>query len=290
MIPVRWAVPHLCGLPKSKRDKRLLLMFRGFFDETNRNPADGQFLLAGWIARVDEWEKFSEAWQKCLSEKPSIKYFKTYEANNPSGQFFKIGVEGSKQKKVALAEVISHHSVRGYIATADHAILSGRPKKLRKLAGTRIYDWAFIALITTVLLDFLKRGERETIDFVFDGCKELRACIGSYEAQRAAWPPSMQKIASEVIPGDDRKLVGLQAADLLAGEHSAYLRTGVKDVSYQAIENRNIPIFDFAASPPPMLPLLLKYAQEVFERQDAVADILRELKRRGVELDDFKKF
>jgi hypothetical protein len=288
VIPVRWAVPHLCGLSKSKRDKRLLLMFRGFFDESNRNAADVKFILAGWTASVEEWEKFSGAWQNCLSQNPRIKYFKTYEANNPSGQFLKIGVEDSKQKRVALAEIISKHKVRGYIATADHAILGNRPKKLRKLAGTRIYDWAFIALITTVIIDLLERGEREKIDFVFDACKELRACIESYEKQRAVWPPSMRSVAGEAIPGDDRELAGLQAADLLAGEHSAYLRTAVKGIPYRVIENMNVPVLDVAASPPPMMPVLLRYAQDVYERAGIVVDIVRELKKKGVKLDEFK--
>jgi len=43
------------------------MMLRGFFDESNRNPKDIHFLIAGWTGRVDEWEKFTRAWDDCLS-------------------------------------------------------------------------------------------------------------------------------------------------------------------------------------------------------------------------------
>lgn len=35
-------------------------MFKAFFDEASDNTQD--FLMAGWLARFDEWEKFSNAW------------------------------------------------------------------------------------------------------------------------------------------------------------------------------------------------------------------------------------
>lgn len=291
MIPVRWAVPHLCDLPKLKRDKKVLLMFRGFFDESNRNPSDLQFVMSGWTARVEEWEKFSEDWQRCLSQKPSIKYFKSYEANSLSDEFYRFSVADAKAKQLALAKVISNHGVRGYIATAKHDILSGRPKKLRKSMGTRIYDWAFIAMVSTVLIDFLERGERsEKIDFIFDDCKELRACIESCELIMAKFPPSMQKIAGKIIPGDDRELVGLQAADLLAGEHSAYLRTGTKDIPYSELINADVPIREFPAGPPQaMIKELIQYAQGVYEREELVSVLLKSLKAKGVTLADLKK-
>src|ERR1035437_1182133 len=115
--------------------------------------------MAGWTATVDEWERFSEAWEDCRSRHPSIKYFKHYEAKHPSGEFHKLTIADGNAKILALAKVISHYDVRGYIATVKHSILSSRPEQLRKLMGTRIYDWAFIAMVSTILEDFLNRGE-----------------------------------------------------------------------------------------------------------------------------------
>src|SRR6266487_4807420 len=289
MMPVRWVIPHLCGLPQVARNKRVLLMFRGFFDESNRNPSEGLFILAGWTARVEDRERFTQDWQECLERKPSIKYFKTYEANHQTGEFYKLNDADAKEKKLALSEIISRHRVRGYIATANYTILNGKPEKLSKLMGTRIYDWAFIAIVTYVLGDHLDRGENsEKVDFVFDGCSELRACIESYEETRNnKFTPAMRLIAGEIIPGDDKKLAGLQAADILTGEHSAYLKTGTKGDCY--MEFADLPIMALQASPPQQITELLQYAQEVYRRKELVSDMLNLLKEKGVKLDDFKE-
>jgi len=265
-------------------------MFKGFFDESNRNPLDGQFIMAGWTATVEEWERFTEDWQGCLDREPSIKYFKTYEADHQADEFLRINSADAKAKKLALSKVISKHRVRGYIATANHAILDGKPEKLSKFMGTRIYDWAFMAIVTCVLGDHLDRGENsEKVDFVFDGCSELRACIESYEETRDnKFLPLMQTLAGEIIPGDDKKLAGLQSADILAGEHSAYLKTGIKGDCYAEFTNAAMPIIECPSNPPPRMAELLYYAQEVYQRRELVSDMLDFLKEKGVKLDDFK--
>jgi hypothetical protein len=265
-------------------------MFRGFFDECNRSVSDVQFVMAGWTAKVEEWESFCEAWHKCLSEKPSIRYFKTSEANRLSDEFYKMSIDASEAKRLALTTVLCNHDVRGYIATAEHTILTDRPEKLRKMMGTRIYDWAFIAMVSTVLNDFLERGERtEKIDFIFDGCTELRTCIDSYEIRREEFPPSMRNICGEAIPGDDKELAGLQAADLLAGEYSTYLRSGHKTAPHLALETAMKPICAFPARPPQQIGGLLAYAQEVYQREELVTEMLKSLKAMGVNLNDFKE-
>lgn len=265
-------------------------MFRGFFDECNRNPEDIRFIMAGWTATVEEWERFSDAWEKCRLSEPSIEYFKTYEANGLSGEFYKFSSTDRDAKVLALSHVIAAHGLRGYIALVEHSLLANRPEKLRKFMGSRTYDWAFIAIVQSVLADFLDRRQTEKIDFIFDKCGELRACIESYEQQKAEeFSPSIRDIAGEVIPGDDKELAGLQAADLLAGEHSSYLRTNTKSPAYAEIDNAHIPILAFSASPPRReIEKLLEYAQAVYQRHDLVQAMAKFLKEQGVNLDDFK--
>ena len=289
MIPVRWAIPHLCGMPKPMRDKRLLLMFRGYFDECNKNAADVRFIMSGWIGRVEQWEVFTDAWQTVLSDKPAIEYFKGSEANTLGDEFLRFSSPDRDAKKLALAEVIRNSGMQGYVVTVPHDILGEKPSQLKKWMGTRVYDWAFMALVPKVIIDLLERGERSKVDFVFDGCSELRACIESYERQRNEWPPSMRAIAGEVIPGDDKILAGLQAADFLAGEHSVYLETGNKEAAYLSLENASSPIVEFPASPSvDTIKAVLQYATEVYQRWDLVSGMLRDLKAMGVKLEDFK--
>ncbi|MGB8065605.1 MAG: hypothetical protein WCF26_27215 [Candidatus Sulfotelmatobacter sp.] len=154
-----------------------------------------------------------------------------------------------------------------------------------------MYDWAFMAMVCNVLLDFLDRDCRtEKIDFIFDKCSELRACIEGYELERdTKFPPSMRRICGEAIPGDDKCLAGLQAADLLAGEHSVYLRTNMKAAPYAEIENARIPVLAFSGQPPrEAIELTMQYAQEVAQRHNLVQAMLKVCKENGVNLDDFK--
>jgi hypothetical protein len=251
-------------------------MLKGFFDESNRNPSEVQFIMAGWIATIEEWENFSEAWQECLSQSPKVEFFKSSDAKCDA-------------KRLSLARLIADHRMRGYVFTAKRELLATKPKQfslLKGRVGMRIYDWAFIKTITAVVIDFLERGEREKIDFVFDECKELGACIDSYEEQRKQWPPSMQHVAAVIGPGNDEDLVGLQAADLLAGEHSDYLRTATRSAAYA--ELTKTPILVSAASPPLQLEMFLQYAKDVQARAELVHGMIKILKQNGVNLDDFK--
>jgi hypothetical protein len=153
--------------------------------------------------------------------------------------------------------------------------------------GTRIYDWAFIAMICGVLGDRVELGHTfEKVDFTFDGCAELRACIGSYEQKRERFPPSMRAIAGELIPGDDKELAGLQAADLLAGGISARLKGEAPQYLRIIEESRRMK--EIPSVRPPQLELLFQYARQVYGRQELAHKMVKLLKERGISLDDLK--
>jgi hypothetical protein len=260
-------------------------MFRGFFDESNKSASRTHFVMAGWLATVEEWERFSEAWDACLLQTP----LRGQPFHSRGEEFRKLHVSDRDRAKLSLAKVISKHDVRGYIATVKHEVFSNKPEELRKMMATRIYDWAFMAIIPSVLFDHLERGERSRIDFVFDGCSELRACIESYERRRQEWTPSMQATAGTVIPGEDEKLTGLQAADLLSGEHSIFLNTGTRKEPYIELENSRLPIKVVEACPPlSLLDALHQYAHEVFARDELKREFVELLKENGLTVNELK--
>jgi hypothetical protein len=259
-------------------------MGKAFCDECNKNEVDIHFIMAGWTASVESWEWFSDAWQQCLHRKPSIDYFKTSECASVNDQFGKMSKKQAASKKLSLARVITKHRLQGYVTTAPHAYLQSKPQRLRKMVGTRMYDWAFISIVSTILEHSLYLREKEEIDFVFDNCSELRSCISSYENMKPNLPLAMQQVAGVIIPGDDHKLSGLQAADLLAGEHSTYMRTGRKDESYAEMERAKVPVLVLPASPPTSMGNLIQYADGVYKREDIVKEMLRYLKAQGIKL------
>jgi len=126
-------------------------MLRGFFDESNRNSKDEHFLIAGWTGAVEEWEKFTTAWNECLTSSPAIRYFKMSEANVLNGEFQRFTRQMADAKKMALAKVISIHDLRGYLSSANHQIMANKPKELKKMMATRLYDWVFMNIVWLIV-------------------------------------------------------------------------------------------------------------------------------------------
>jgi hypothetical protein len=296
MISVSRAIPHICALSRAVRKKRLLLMATGFFDESGRTQIDSHLILAGWTASIPEWEAFTEEWNECLHSRPSIEYFKFSEAAQLDGQFKQFSRASADAKKIALAELINCHPLRGYVTATNRNLLVGKPTQLKKMMFARPYDWSFMLLVMSVLGDRCDKGEiAERIDLVFDKCSELKRCIESYEKQRMSLPFLFRQIAGTAMPGDDRELSGLQAADFLAGELCSFTRTSETSQFYRAML-KGKPIVQLATNDAPKkLRDKLEEARNVLSVHEFLTDIFKLLKKEGVNLrnpnsSDFVKF
>jgi hypothetical protein len=197
------------------RDKPYLAMLRAFFDETGIDPElNPALVIAGFLGRVEDWEHVSDAWDECLKTPPSIEYFSHREAH-------------SKEKMLDLAKVIARFPLRGFCVYIRHKSLAARdPKSMKSAVGSRPYDWAFLGAIDEVLehVESLKSGEK--VDFVFDHRNELKACIPAFYDIKEAGFKSCYRHAGQCDPGDDRCLLALQMADLLAGEFNSCKENG----------------------------------------------------------------
>jgi hypothetical protein len=89
---------------------------------------------------------------------PSVEYFKFSEATQLHGQFGKFDRPTADAKKLALAEVINAHNLRGYVAAANHKLLESKPSQLNKMMLSSPYDWAFMPLVVCVLADRCEKG------------------------------------------------------------------------------------------------------------------------------------
>ena len=99
----------------------------------------------------------------------------------------------------------------------------------------------------------------------------------------------MLRIAGEAIPGDDKDLAGLQAADLLAGEHSACLRTGQRGAPYMEIVNSHIPLMAFRRSRRVRKSNdSCNMLQRSDGRQELTQAMVKWCKENGVNLNDYK--
>jgi hypothetical protein len=239
---LRSLLPHVCGIAQTQRNARLLLMLKAFFDETSDKTQD--FLVAGWLARFDEWENFSTAWDAELKFAPRIEYFNHNEAMGNKDQFKGWSDSDRDSKMMALAGVLARYNLTGLVGKIDipkiNALFSGSiaPKKqLRKVVVfTEPYHYACQCVIAVTLGHQIETAKNLTdpVDFIFDeGVRFLTDIVANYPRLKACLPPQAAKIAGTIVPGNDKQIAALQAADFLAGQEllEARIKTRPKPLS-----------------------------------------------------------
>ena len=230
-----------------------------FVDESGLDPRlDDSLIMAGFIGEVSEWEKASDAWDRCLNESPKIEYFSHKEVTSRSGQFWKFSEKEANEKVSSLARVISQFSLQGVCTAVPHVIFANRDSRSAKgMMGSRPYDWGFFSLVIGVL-DLMRWPNIEvTVDFVFDARPELRSCIQYFEELKTYHLAEQMRHAGECIPGDDKKIVALQMADLLAFQCSTIVRNQQRTEQFEIISAAK-PIIQWTCEVPATTPDALK--------------------------------
>jgi hypothetical protein len=107
------------------------------------------------------------------------------------------------------------------------------------------YPICFHTLVASVLQVQAALDRESRVDFVFDEKSDgLRKCIGSYEnwkkiATRLG-PISLAtvQLAGTIIPTNDRDVLPLQAADLLAGQFTSEIKAGEPEYLLKGLRAR----------------------------------------------------
>lgn len=246
-------------------------MFRAFFDESGTNPLENKALvMGGFLARVEEWERASDAWDACLHDKPSIEYFKHSEAQSLGGEFRQFNRTSADAKVLALTKTINRFpNLRGFGISVPHRLFAHRDAKATQgMVGTRVYDWGFLTA-TSGLLQYLddEHPGDEKIDFVFDECSQLNACIEHYNWMKTTEPflTDIMRRAGQCSPGNDKEIAALQMGDLLAREFSNVGETKLRSEAFNLIAENNM-IVHIPCQPPRQMPntlALQKIANQV---------------------------
>jgi hypothetical protein len=227
-------------------------MLRAFFDECSDDTK--VFLMAGWLSSFKEWEKFSEAWASELDNKPTIRYFNHNEALGLKKEFLHLSEKERDEKLVSLAGVIARHEVTGFVGGVSLPRFRSffkdsivPPKTLRSIVTfTEPYHFCCNCVIAQILGHQVEveRNSEDQVDFVFDeGVHFLDDCISNYAVLKTVLPQKAQAIAGTVLAGNDKKIVALQAADMLAGQALLNIRTKVKPTPLDVMRARKIFLF-----------------------------------------------
>ena len=228
-------IPHLCGVPSPDRLSRVLVMPRVFIDDTGSDPQALIMSLAGW-ASVEAWERFSDTWHDALRARPAIEYFRHYEAKSRGGEFSGWKPEDCEKKIISLAEVIADSDISYGVLTGirndvmqrilNKAILPRKAvRKMMRVSSS--YDLCWFNITALVLQYQVNLGEKNAVDFIFDeGDTAFDVCNELWKTfkREKLLSPALLAIAGNCSEGDDKKILPLQAVDLLAGQATMRLR------------------------------------------------------------------
>jgi Protein of unknown function (DUF3800) len=207
-------------------------MLKAFIDDSRMNQAP-MYILGGWCAPAKVWAPFSDGWRDILNFRRRLEYFKFEEAMGLTGQFHGMSEEDRDERLKLLVDLVVEHKLVGFAAGIPH-------HHFYPVFGTHHdpevrnpYHLAFYLLISRMVDHYVPLGVKEKIDFLFD----YQPGSNSMEMVRRGWgtflsraPAAARALLHNHPPNffDDRQVVALQAADMLAG----WVRTYNEEVMY----------------------------------------------------------
>lgn len=225
------------GFPEPKRSQRWLLMLQAFCDESLENDA-GLFVMAGYVAPVQSWLKFSDEWQAVLSldQKPfrPMTRFKMSEMNHERGlrraELFYRAIE---------RHALAAFSVRIDVGAMRRAMVMAKwPVDLEKVHPmSKPYYFAFRLIVNSLAKHQENLGLNEPVDFVFDEHTSSKYCSPSWDAvKRQAEPDVAKYMGAPPIFRKEEDFLPLQAADLYAWWVRKWAISGVE---WEGVENQS---------------------------------------------------
>jgi hypothetical protein len=218
------------------------MIFQTFLDDSG-HKANRLMVSAGFCARREAWRDFETDWKQALA-RHKISYFKSSECNHVSGQFRKLRkskhaqdderIEARRIRKDFLEVVARNDGIIG----VGVAVEMEPYERLAALPGAKdvLPQNPYKAALSSVMFETVKRVRTNCmVNFTHDAgdSENLSAC---YEAFR-----KMNKKTAKHLGGfgffDDKLIVGLQAADLIAN-HTAYIGSHNADTIAAVLEMR----------------------------------------------------
>jgi hypothetical protein len=198
-----------------------MVALQAFVDDSAADTGDRRLFLAGYIGTAIQWIAFSYAWDMELKKYPSIEYFKMSEAAGLDGEFKDWNASDRDDKVLALARIIQAHSpwfVYSSVSRSEYnkILAPVSPYPLR----TPYFScfWGVISLAGRVRQRFSPYGG-PAIDFVFDeqgGTGDHAVLCYRWIKENESSPEIKNSLGRTPVFADDRDVVALQAADMLA--------------------------------------------------------------------------
>lgn len=194
-------------------------MLQGYVDDSGSEGTREPFIVGGYLAQVEVWAHFSDAWKAELDREPQIRYFKMREAAAGNGEFAGVPMEVRRYKIRNLLKIIKDHDLDGvysFLEWSDY-----RNSILPRLRGPmrNPFSLLFYGVLDAIILYEKQKGIfPETVDLDFDEQGEAgHFAILLYPLVKRDPSPDIQAVLGRTPTMlNDINVVPLQAADMLA--------------------------------------------------------------------------
>jgi hypothetical protein len=194
-------------------------------------PNGPVFILAGYVARVEQWMKFSDEWQEMLDRtnpRGPLKYFKMREANSLRKQFWGWSERERDARVDDFVGIIKRNvifGVRAFLWWEDFNVV----RQDFPNWPVEPYDILFSHVMARTTHSIRKRNLDDRVDFIFDEQGPLgdRAAI-SYRLSLPLLPPELScYVGSPPMHKSDEEFLPLQAADMMAWQSRRFCSDNV---------------------------------------------------------------
>jgi hypothetical protein len=186
-------------------------MLQAFVDASGKGDPSA-LVVAGYVARADEWSKFSDAW-KAKRDEAGLRRFKMTEMQHRveiAAYFYR-----TIEEHDILAAISCVFDTAGLVRFIDEFISDSPRLDGRALRNPYLY--ASRQIIENLALGQEKMGLHEPIDFIFDDEGEKARLAPHWDWFRDSLKPEARRLVrNKPIYRNDEEFMPLQAADLWA--------------------------------------------------------------------------
>ena len=213
----------VCGVAgETNRRNRVLVVLKAFVDESADGLGQKTFVLAGYVSSAEKWASLSDEWSD---------HSKTHH----QGSEFKMKKSWNNARKVeAYYSLIEKYVISSFACVLNindlHSVLNSTPVPQGKEHFWKTlrnpYFLATRSIMQHLTANLGKIGISDPIDFVFDDKSEKQTVIDGWDHFKSSAPGHIEKgLGGSLTFGDSKKLMPLQAADLIAGLIQRYETT-----------------------------------------------------------------
>lgn len=207
----------VCGYPQKYRGRKLLVALQAYIDDSASDIGDRRYYLAGLINTADKWADFSDEWAAELASQPAISYFRNVEAQNYRGPFKGWTRKQRVYKLERLASVAARYRPWTFEVSLNRREFDRiyKPNTLHALSHP--FQICFVLVMEIVARLHETEKFEVPVDFIFDETKGLGdLIIIMFDWIKDYQPHWRNALGSTPVFRDDKKIMPLQAADMLA--------------------------------------------------------------------------